>query len=152
MGVTVVGTLFAATAAAKPGIGPDWFIPGGRPKNVPAPREPDIESVDEVSSLDGVGMLRALLLTLLFAAVPFDFTVDDVPALSVDASLDLTTCRVGVVAKWLVMSDGLENVLADDVDTVATDLRSAALFIPVGARPHLLVTQPPTLPIRPRLF
>ena len=146
-GASTVGARFAATAAAKPGMRPDWFMPGGRPKNK-SPTEPDIDAAaDELSLLAGVGIL-----TLLLPRVLLVFAVADVPVLSVDAVLDLLTLSAGADAKWLALIDGLVAVFADDVDTVAIDLRSATLFIPAGARPHLLETQPPTLPISPRLF
>lgn len=119
-----------------------------RPKNAFAPTEPDIELSDDVSVAEGI--LSAFVLTLLFPDELFDFAVEDMPALSTDVPLDFATCRVGLVAKCAAVMDGLDNEDVADTDVVATDLRSATLFIPAGARPHLLDTQPPTLPIKPR--
>lgn len=61
------------------------------------PREPETEVVHGVSLV--VGTLSAFVLTLLFPDVLLGFDVDEVPALSADAPLDVTACNVGVVAK-----------------------------------------------------
>ena len=142
----------------NPGIGPDWLIPGGRPKSAIGFELRDPERTLEV--VDGgpldEGMTKALLpvLTLRFPSVWFGVVldVDEVERLGVDVllGLDLTYCNVGVAEKWIVDIFGLADRLFAEADTAAVDPKSATLFIPVGARPHLFETQPPTLPIRPR--
>ena len=148
-GVITVGALLAATAAAKPGIGPDWLMPGGRPIKLVLISAPAIGVADE-AVLSPRGISRAFVITLLLPPFPADFEDVTVPALSIDAPLDSTTA--GLDVKCAVDTEGLGDAECVDVDVDVNDVarRSATDLTDVGARLHLPVTHPPTLPIRPR--
>ena len=103
LGASTVGVLFAATAAAKPGMKPVWLIPGGRPINDPGFIELGIDG--DLVSPPGMSIFA---LTLRLA-------VEVVLALSTEALLDL---GAGVVGKCVVDIEG-----RGEFDVV--DLRSA---------------------------
>jgi hypothetical protein len=146
-----VGTLLAATAAANPGIGPNWLIPGVRP-----PKREGVIVLEDSSRTRGeidmdavcLGPSSKFALTLLLLAEDFEFEVDVVATLCWDIALDLICA--GDVATFLIggrycadEDDGMDVLLG----VAAADLRSATLL--VGATPHFPRTQPPTEPMRP---
>lgn len=93
-------------------------------------------------------MLSAFALTLLFPGV-LEFAADVVYVLAVDALLDLAPCKLGDVAKCAAVTEGLDKTGVVEVVAIVRTL--GIVFVLGGAFPHLLDTQPPTLPIRLRL-
>lgn len=98
---TSMGAFLAATAAANPGIGPDWLIPGVRP-----PKKDDTKVFERswlsrcATVIDFVylGTSSRFGFELRLPAEDFELEVVVVSTLHCDTALDLTVA--GDVAAW----------------------------------------------------